>query len=252
MIRRLLSFAIALCALAGPAHAKDELVLAMTQAPGTWNPLISSMLAKSLISNMTARPLTAYDAAWKLVCLVCTELPTIENGKARVIDLPDGRKGMEIDVELRDMRWGDGVPVSARDVAFTLEVGKHPLSGVASSESYKRVIKLDLKDDRRFTMTIDRVTFDYNSIGLLLLPAHVEKPIFDANPAEYRNKTAYDTQSTNPALAFGPYRLIEVVPGSRIVLEPNPKYWGPKPAYSKVTFRVIPEASSRIAALLAG
>ena len=59
MIRRILSVLLALTALAAPARAKDELVLAMTQSPGTWNPLISSMLAKSLISNMTARPLTA-------------------------------------------------------------------------------------------------------------------------------------------------------------------------------------------------
>ena len=117
MIRRIFSVLLAICTLASPAGnrawAKDELVLAMTQMPGTWNPIISSMLAKSLISNMTSRPVTAYDASWKLVCLVCTELPTIENGKARLIDLPDGKKGMELDVELRDMRWGDGVPVSA-------------------------------------------------------------------------------------------------------------------------------------------
>ena len=106
MIRRVAVVCSRLCALAAPAFAKDELVLGMTQAPGTWNPLISSMLAKSLISNMTARPLTAYDANWKLVCLVCTELPTVENGKARVDrpaadDKGDGKKGMEVDVELK-------------------------------------------------------------------------------------------------------------------------------------------------------
>ncbi|WP_289297081.1 peptide ABC transporter substrate-binding protein [uncultured Reyranella sp.] len=252
MIRRLLSTLLALGAFASPVQAKDELVVAMTQMPGTWNPIISSMLAKSLIANMTARPVTAYDADWKLVCLVCTELPTIENGKARVIDLADGKKGMEIDVELRNMRWGDGTPVSAKDVAFTLEVGKHPLSGVASSEGYKRIIKLDVKDDRRFTMTIDRVTFDYNSIGLQLLPAHIEKPIFDANPAEYRNRTAYDTQSTNPGLAFGPYRLTEIVPGSRVVLEPNPTWTGQKPFFKRITVRIIENTAALEANLLSG
>lgn len=252
MIRRLLSTLLALGAFASPVQAKDELVVAMTQMPGTWNPIISSMLAKSLIANMTARPVTAYDADWKLVCLVCTELPTIENGKARVIDLADGKKGMEIDVELRDMRWGDGTPVSAKDVAFTLEVGQHPLSGVASSEGYKRIIKLDVKDDRRFTMTIDRVTFDYNSLGLQLLPAHIEKPIFDANPAEYRNKTAYDTQSTNPGLAFGPYRLTEIQPGSRVVLEPNPTWTGQKPSFRRITVRIIENTAALEANLLSG
>lgn len=253
MIRRFLASLLALTALvASPAQAKDELVVALTQMPGTWNPVISSMLAKSLIANMTARPLTAYDADWKLVCLACTELPTVENGKARVIDLPDGKKGMEIDVELRDLRWGDGVPVTTKDVAFTLEVGKHPLSGVASSEGYKRVLKLDIKDDRRFTMTIDRVTFDYNSSALLLLPAHIEKPIFEANPAEYRNKTAYDTQSTNPGLAFGPYRIVEIVPGSRITLEQNSTWTGEKPYFKRIVVKIIENTAALEANLLSG
>ncbi|MBX9946007.1 MAG: peptide ABC transporter substrate-binding protein [Reyranella sp.] len=252
MIRRLLTLVSALCVLAAPARAKDELVLAMTQTPGSMNPVISSMLAKSLIANMTARPLTAYDADWKLVCLVCTQLPTLQNGKARLVDLPDGRKGMEIDVELRDMRWGDGTPVTARDVAFTLEVGKHPLSGVTSSEGYRRVIKLDVHDERRFTMTIDRVTFDYNSLGLTLLPAHVEKPIFDANPAEYRNRTAYDTTPTNPALAFGPYRIVELVAGSRIALEQNPTWTGQKPFFKRIVVKIIESTAALEANLLSG
>ena len=253
MIRRFFASLLAFAAFAtAPAHAKDELVVAMTQMPGTWNPIISSMLAKSLISNMTARPLTAFDAEWKLVCLACTELPTVENGKARVIDLPDGKRGMEIDFELRDLRWGDGVPVTTKDVAFTLEVGRHPLSGVASAEGYKRVLKLDIKDDRRFTTTIDRVTFDYNSSGLMLLPAHIEKPIFEANPAEYRNKTAFDTQTTNPGLAFGPYRIVEVMPGSRITLEQNPTWTGEKPYFKRIVVKIIENTAALEANLLSG
>jgi len=252
MIHRLLSIVFALSALAAPAHAKDELVIGMTQSPGTWNPLISSMLAKSLISNMTTRPLTAWNADWKLVCLACTEVPTIENGKARVIDLPDGKKGMQVDLELRDLKWGDGTPVTAKDVAFTLEVGRHPLSGVASSEAFRRIIKFDAKDDRRFTMTIDRVTFDYNRMSLSLLPAHIEKPIFEANPAEYRNKTAFDTNSTNPGLFFGPFRIVEVVPGNRIVLEQNTTWTGEKPYFKRIVVKIIENTAALEANLLSG
>src|SRR6266436_3601752 len=111
-MRRLLLLLFLL--FAAPAYAKDELVLAMTQAPGTMNPLISSMLAKSLISNMTARPFTVYDPDWKLVCLLCTEIPTLENGKARLINLPDGKKGMEVDMDIKPMKWGDGTPVTVK------------------------------------------------------------------------------------------------------------------------------------------
>jgi peptide/nickel transport system substrate-binding protein len=253
IFRRLLALlALAFPTVTAPALAKDELVVAMTQYPGTWNPLISSMLAKSLVQNMTARPFTAYDANWKLVCLLCTELPTLENGKVRLEDTPDGKKGMAIDFEIRPMRWGDGTPVTTKDVAFTLEVGKHPLSGVASAEGYRRILKLDIQDDRHFTFHLDRVTFDYNSYDFSLLPAHIEKPVFDANPAEYRNRTKYDTDPTNPGLAFGPYRFVEVVPGSRIVLERNPTWKGQKPYFHRIVVKTIENTTALEANLLSG
>ena len=256
MIRRLLCLLLAASALAVPARAKDELVVAMTQSPGTMNPIISSMLAKSLIQNMRARPFTDYDPDWKLVCLVCTELATIKSGRARVIDLPDNKKGMELDIDMKPMFWGDGVPVTVKDLAFTLEVGKHPLSGVASSEGYKRVLKLEPRPgpggERSFTMTVDRVTFDYDSFDFSLLPAHIEKPIFDANPAEYRNKTAYDTDPTNPGLGFGPYRIVEQVPGNRIALEPNVHWTGDKPYFKRITVKIIENTAALEANLLSG
>lgn len=250
MMRRLLLLVLTLFAF--PAFAKDELVLAMTQAPGTMNPLISSMLAKSLIQNMIARPITAYDPDWNLVCLVCVELPSIEKKTARIVTLPDGKQGIETDVALRPMKWGDGVPVTAKDIAFTLEVGKHPLSGVASSEGYKRIVKFEIKDDLHFTVTTDRVTFDYDSMDFQIVPAHIEKPIFDANPAEYRNKTAYDTDPTNPGLAFGPYRIVELVPGNRIVLEQNPTWIGEKPHFKRLVVKIIENTAALEANLLSG
>ena len=250
MVRRLLSLVLALLAL--PAAAKDELVLAMTQAPGTMNPIISSMLAKSLIQNMIARPITAYDPDWKMVCLVCVELPSLEKKTARLVTLADGKQGIETDYTLKPMRWGDGTPLTARDIAFTIDVGKHPLSGVASSEGYRRIVRFDIKDDLNFTVTTDRVTFDYDGFDFQILPAHLEKPIFDANPAEYRNKTTYDTDPTNPGLAFGPYRIVELVPGNRIVLEINRTWTGEKPRFKRLVIKIIENTAALEANLLSG
>src|SRR5260370_42192071 len=101
-------------------------------------------------------------------------------------------------------------------------------------------------------MTIDGVTFDYNSLGLNLVPAHIEKPIFDANPAEYRNKTAYDTDSTNPGLAFGPYRIVEVVPGSRIAPEQNASWTAQKPHFKRIVVKIIEHSTALEANLLSG
>jgi peptide/nickel transport system substrate-binding protein len=63
------------------------------------------------------------------------------------------------------------------------------------------------------------------------------------------------TESHNPAaeaMGTGPYELVEFKAGDRIVLKARPDYFGTKPDFTDVTFKVMPEASSRIAALLAG
>jgi peptide/nickel transport system substrate-binding protein len=255
MFRRFLS--LAFLVLAPPAFAMDELVIGMNTAPGTLNPFLNSLLAGAFINAMTERPLSAYDANWKLTCFVCTELPTVENGHARIVDLPPDdkgvvKKGMEIDIELKPMNWADGTPLTARDFQFTVDVGKHPQSGVPSTEDYRRIVKFEIKDDRHFTLTKDRVTFDYNVLDFLPLSAHIEKPIFDANPAEYRLRTTYDADPAHLGLAFGPYRVVEVVPGTRIALERNPHWTGEAPQFRRILIKFFENSSSLEANLLSG
>ncbi len=116
---------------AGAATAKDDLVIGITQFPSTFNPLIESMLAKSYILAAVHRPMVTYDANWRLVCMLCVELPTIENGLAKVVTLEGGKKGIEVTYTIKPgIKWGDGTPVTAKDVGFAWKVGRHPKTGV--------------------------------------------------------------------------------------------------------------------------
>lgn len=54
------------------------------------------------------------------------------------------------------------------------------------------------------------------------------------------------------ASSGGPYELVENVPGDHLRLRRNPRWWGRPPAYAEVEFRIIPSATARVAALLAG
>ncbi len=230
-----------------------ELKIGMSQFPSTLNPQIDSMLAKSYVLAMTQRPITAYDQDWNLVCMLCVELPTLENGQAKLETLPDGSQGIAVTYRLQpDATWGDGTPVTSADMVFTWEAGKHPKSGFTNFETFRRILAIDVIDDKTFTLLNDRVTFDYNSLQLDLLPAHIERPIFEADPEAYRNRTAYDTDPTNPALAFGPYRIDEVVSGSRIVLVPNSTWSGPAPAFERITVQIIENTAALEANLLSG
>ncbi len=230
-----------------------ELKIGMTQFPSTLNPLIDAMLAKTYVLAMTRRPLTAYDQNWELVCMLCTELPTIENGLAVPEDLPDGKRGIAVTYTLQpEATWGDGVAVTSADVVFTWQVGRHPKTGVSNFEAFRRILDVEVIDDKTFTLHVDRVTFDYNASGLEILPEHVERPIFEADPAAYRNRTAFDADPSNPGLAFGPYRVVELVSGSHIVLEPNRTWWGAKPAFERITVRIIEKTAALEANLLSG
>jgi peptide/nickel transport system substrate-binding protein len=237
-----------------PAKAKDELVIGITQYPVTLHPGIESMLAKTYVLAMARRPLTAYDPDWNLICMLCERLPTIDNKLAVPEKTIDGKQGVALTYTLRaEASWGDGKPVTTDDVLFTWEVGRHPQSGIANAELYRRIVKVEAKDARTFTLHLDRLTFDYNAVNdFHLLPAHIERPRFAAAPTEYRNRTAFDQDSTNPGLYNGPYRITQAVQGSHIVLEPNPHWRGTKPAFRRVVVRAVENTPALEANLLSG
>jgi peptide/nickel transport system substrate-binding protein len=283
---------VALILHAIPSAAKNELVIGISQYPSTLHPNIESMLAKVYVLGMVRRPLTAYEQSWSLTCMLCTELPSLEAGTAKLesyspvklaadlkppmLTLPkaspnrvkgqikdatkgqsgqpnDVRQGIAVTYEI-DARavWGDGTPVTTDDVVFTWEVGRSPISGVAGQETYRRIRSIDQLSDKRFTLHVDRVTFDYAALALELLPAHLERKIFRANESEYRTRTLFETDPTNPGLHYGPYRITAVRRGAFITLEPNPKWWGEKVAFSRITIRAIEKTAALEANLLSG
>ena len=240
-------------AAAPAAMAKDDLVIGITQFPSTFHPSIDAMVAKSYILAMVERPFTAYDKNWNLVCLLCTELPTLENGRAKREKTPEGKDGIALTYTIAPgAKWGDGVPVTAKDALFTWRVGREPKSGVAPLELYRRILKIDPVDDTTFVMHMDRVTFDYNAINdFHLLPAHLEETAIE-DPTQYKTHNRFDTDTTNPGLYLGPYKITQVSPGAFVVLDENPTWYGAKPNFKRIVIKVIENTSALEANLLSG
>ncbi len=238
----------------GPAKAaRDQLIIGITQFPASFHPNIDSMLAKTYILALTRRPLTAYDKNWRLICMLCVKLPTIENGLATPEKTPDGKQGIAVTYTIRaDANWGDGTPVTTKDVVFTWQVGRHGKSGVSNMELYRSLYKIDVKDSKTFTLHFDKLTFEYNAInGFNLIPVHLDRDNF-ADPVAYKNRTAFDTDTVNKGLYYGPYRIAQVVTGSHVVLALNPTWWGKKPHFKRIVVRVIPNTAALEANLLSG
>ena len=233
---------------------RERLTIGVTQYPSTLNPNIDSMAAKFYVLGFTHRPITHFGTDWELRCFLCTELPDLEAGTAEIVERADGTTGVKVTYTLDpEARWGDGTPVTTEDVAFTIEVGQDPQSGVSNAELYRRIVDLEIHDDKTFTIEDEKLTYLYPSINdLRLLPAHLERPIFEADPVTYRNRTLYDTDPTNPGLAMGPYRLKSLETGAFVALERNPEWWGEPPAFDEIVIRTIENTAALEANLLSG
>ena len=249
---------VAACLLlsAGPvaAQPRDTLTIGITQYPSTFHPNIENMAAKSYVLGFARRPLTAYGADWRLTCLSCESLPSLENGGAVRETTPDGKAGIRVTYGLREgLRWGDGTPVSADDLRFAWEAGREAATGFGPAEYYRSAYELIVEDPRTVTIRFDRVTFEYASAGdFQPLPAHIERARWQADPSGYRTRTAYDTETTNPALWNGPFRISAVQPGASVTLDRNPAWAGAAPAFRRITIRTIENTPALEAQLLAG
>jgi peptide/nickel transport system substrate-binding protein len=76
-------------------------------------------------------------------------------------------------------------------------------------------------------------------------------PSFYMVPQDYITEVGDEEFARNP-VGTGPFTFLEWIPGERLVFQANPDYWAGAPEAQTVVFRPIPEASTRIAALLSG
>ncbi len=155
---------------------------------------------------------------------------------------------------LRDgVTWHDGTPFTAEDVVFTVErtVKEGRIGGLTSPRK-------GLLDPVTDAVALDRLTVKlitsvpYPALlaflpHTLIVPKHYVEAVGDAYFAE------------NP-LGTGPFRFVRWDKGTQIVMERYDGYYGGSPAIppvgpapvDRVIFRVLPETSTRIAALRAG
>jgi peptide/nickel transport system substrate-binding protein len=240
-----------------PALANEhaQLRIGISQYPSTLHPLFDDMVAKSYILGMSLRPVTVHDASWKPVCMLCTELPSFDNKRAEKETLSNGKHGIAATYTIQsNATWGDGVPVTTKDILFAWEVGKHPKSGVGNADFYaKDIADITAADDKTFTIHFSKEQCDFAAINdFYALPEHLERKIFEKDPATYMNRTLYNTDPTNPGLYWGPYKVSKVDSGAAITLDKNPHWYGAAPAFDTITVRTIENSAALSANLLSG
>ncbi len=167
---------------------------------------------------------------WFLVFLGLTVDPDgTENPQPRLLDrwehTPDYT---EWTVHLRDdVRWDDGVPVTAEDVKFSLELWTHP----EVLYEYPWFEKITILDSHALQITFKEpvagtiFTFDW----LAMLPKH----LLDTLDVQ----RIYSWPFWIQPVGNGPYRYVRHVPKVMTELEANPDYYGEKPNIPTIVLR---------------
>lgn len=145
-----------------------------------------------------------------------------------------------------NVKWHDGVPFTARDVKFTFDQILDIASGSRQRSDFAAVAGVDVIDSLtvRFRLRAPFAPFlallGYNA-GIL--PEHAFRG---------RKLTeAIDFNRSKP-VGTGPFRVRDAAPGSAIVLERNPDYYGQAPHLSGLVFKIVPDVNVQVAQLRAG
>ena len=155
--------------------------------------------------------------------------------------------GHSITFKLRpNLRCEGGGSLTAEDAVYSFERAADPKSDFTGNAPgfvlpALGYISSRVDDPVTFTLFVRK----YNPIALGLLS---EMMIICRKP--YEGMTRAEA-ATHP-VASGPYRMVQWLHDDRIVLERNEDFTLPAPAYDRVIWRVIPEASTRSAELIAG
>jgi len=235
------------------AQAKDDLVIGVAQFPSSLHPDVDAEVVKQYVLGFVTRPITAYDKDWKNSCLLCAQLPTLENGLAK-LETVDGKPGMAVTIKLRpDLKWSDGHPVTTDDLLFTWKIGKDPASGFTNGHPWGEIKSIDVLNPSTAVLHLDAVSYRYNTWDTLL-PAHIEGPIYDkaGNAGEYLKQTLYNRAPTTAGLYNGPFMITTYQSGVQVVLEPNPSWPGPKPGFKRIVIKLIENTAALQANLLSG
>ncbi len=144
----------------------------------------------------------------------------------------------------KGVKFHDGSEFTAEDVVFSLErIPKVPNNPNPYTGRIRSIASWEVLDP--YTIRIKTKKPDP------LLPANLTRAVIVSKKAAQGATTA-DFASGKAAIGTGPYKFVEFVPGSHLVLERNEDYWGEKPAWKKVTFKIISNDATRVAALLGG
>ncbi|GGE50263.1 ABC transporter substrate-binding protein [Agaricicola taiwanensis] len=142
------------------------------------------------------------------------------------------------------VKFTNGSDFAADDVAFSINrvsnIPNSPGSYAQYTSAVKEVVEVDPLTVRITTKAPDP-----------LLPLNLTA-VFMLDKQTHEGATTDQFNSGEKVIGTGPFKVASYRPKELVDLEANENYWGGKPAWDKVSYRMITNDAARVAALLSG
>ncbi|MEA2712238.1 MAG: peptide/nickel transport system substrate-binding protein [Gemmatimonadales bacterium] len=144
-------------------------------------------------------------------------------------------------------RWQDGVPVTARDVVFTMERARNRSVSPRLADLLKHITGVTAEGEERvvfrFSHPYAEQLYDA-TFHVAPIPAH----LLDTIPPDALSRSAFAAQP----VGNGPYRWVRAVPGQFIELRRNDDFFLGKPKIERVIVRAAADPDARVNLMLSG
>ena len=220
---------------AAAKNRKDTLIIGITKPKGKFNPIYAETTYDNIICETMFDSLVENDPSGKPVASLAKSWKISDDGLKYTFNLRD------------DVKFTDGTPLTAEDVAFTYTVicdsaydGAQdvPSMNLKGYEEYNKGtatsvegIKVVDKNTIEFTTTKINATNIYNFGGIGIL----EKAYYGKDYKQ-GNTDALKALMDKPQ-GSGQYKFVNYKPGQEVDLEANTNFWKGKPKIKNVIFK---------------
>jgi len=148
-----------------------------------------------------------------------------------------------------DLRWHDGRPTTARDVAFTLDAARDPATGYWRAADLASIDTVRVHDDTTLDVRFRSPQSEFPLVlcELPILPAHLLAQV----PRADMRRAAFNLSP----LGNGPFRFVERRAGERWVFQRNDQFpadLGGPPRLRGLVVSVVDEPTTKFAGLASG
>ncbi len=133
------------------------------------------------------------------------------------------------------LTWSDGVPLTAKDAAYTFNRvinGKYERTNYGSYVD--NITKAEAPDDTTLVLTVSKPSPIMDKLYVYILPQHVWEKIDEKAVKTFKNEGTPDS----PTVGSGPFTMVERRVGQFIRMQVNPTFYRGKPSVDEVVFKI--------------